>query len=68
MNYLKNAENYDRPVWLNAANATMFEPETPVTESPCSLACKLCGPGSSDIMLRTDAQTGRTVPWTMRAG
>ena len=28
MNYLKDGENYDRPVWLNAANATIFEPET----------------------------------------
>ncbi len=33
MNYLKGGENYDRPFWPNAANATIFEPEAPVTET-----------------------------------
>ena len=43
MNYLKYGENYDRPFWPNAANATICEPASPVTETPCSLASKLRG-------------------------
>ena len=43
MNYLNDGENYDRPFWPNAANATIFESEAPVTEIPCSLASKLRG-------------------------